>query len=95
MTFKTGSVTINAVGICSFASKFDPKPYHLDRDAVDASLFGKLCARGWHMYALMMRMLSDCVDEAGLKMIGKDNVPWLKWRMPVFDNDRRHALVTR
>ena len=42
MTFKTGSVTIDAAGIRSFAGKFDPQPYHLDRDAADASLFGGL-----------------------------------------------------
>ena len=36
MTYKTGSVTIDAAGIRSFAIKFDPQPYHLDRDAVDA-----------------------------------------------------------
>ena len=42
LTYKTGSVTIDAEGIRSFASKFDPQPYHLDRDAVDASLFDGL-----------------------------------------------------
>ena len=42
MTFKTGSVTIDAAGIRSFASKFDPQPYHLDRDPADASLFDGL-----------------------------------------------------
>ena len=39
MIFKTGSVTIDAAGIRSFASKFDPQPYHLDRDAADGSFF--------------------------------------------------------
>ena len=42
MTYKAGGVTIDAAGIRSFASKFDPQPYHLDRDAVDASLFDGL-----------------------------------------------------
>ena len=36
MTFKTGSVTIDAAGIRSFASKFDPQPYHLDRNPADS-----------------------------------------------------------
>ena len=94
MTFKTGSVNIVAGGICSFPSEFDPQPYHLNRDAAHVLLFGGLCASCWHMCALMMRMLSDCVDEAGLKMIGNDNVPWLKWRMPVFENDRLHAVIS-
>ena len=65
MTFTTGSITIDAAEIRSFARKFDPQPYHLDRDAADASLFGGLCASGWHVCALMMRMLSDCLDDAG------------------------------
>ena len=42
MTFKTGNVTIDAAGIRSFASKFDPQPYHLDSDPADASLFDGL-----------------------------------------------------
>ena len=43
MIFKTGSVTIDAAGIRSFASKFDPKPYHLDRDIVRKRL-AHVCA---------------------------------------------------
>lgn len=93
MTFTTGSITIDAHAIRSFAQKFDPQPYHLDRDVADASLFGGLCASGWHVCALMMRMLSDCFDAAGLEMIGNDNVPWLKWRIPVFENDTLRAEI--
>lgn len=94
MTFTTGSITIDAAEIRSFARKFDPQPYHLDRDAADASLFGGLCASGWHVCALMMRMLSDCLDEAGFVMLGNDNVPWLQWRTPVFENDILRATVS-
>ena len=42
MIFKTGSVTIDAAGMRRFASKFDPQPYHMDRDPADASLFDGL-----------------------------------------------------
>jgi acyl dehydratase len=94
MTFTTGSITIDAAEIRSFARKFDPQPYHLDRDAADASLFGGLCASGWHVCALMMRMLSDCLDDAGFVMLGNDNVPWLQWRTPVFENDILRATVS-
>ena len=94
MTLTTGSITIVATEIRSFARKFDPQPYHLDREAADASLFGGLCASGWHVCALMMRMLSDCLDDAGFVMLGNDNVPWLQWRMPVFENDVLRATVS-
>jgi acyl dehydratase len=49
---ETGSVTLNAADIRVFAEKFDPQPYHLDREAADASLFGGLCASGWHVSTL-------------------------------------------
>ncbi len=49
---KTGSVTLEAADIRVFAAKFDPQPYHLDRDAGKDSLFGGLCASGWHVSAL-------------------------------------------
>lgn len=39
---ETGSLTLHAPEIRSFAQKYDPQPYHLDRDAAEASLFGGL-----------------------------------------------------
>lgn len=57
--FLTGSMKMEATDIRSFAKKFDPQPYHLDREAGEASLFGGLCASGWHVTAVMMKLVSD------------------------------------
>ena len=54
---ETGLLNIDAPGIRGFAQKFDPQPYHLDRDAAEASLFGGLCASGWHVSAMMMKLI--------------------------------------
>lgn len=56
-TFVTGSVTVTAEDIRTFARQFDPQPFHLDEVAAADSLFGGLAASGWHTAALTMRLL--------------------------------------
>jgi acyl dehydratase len=41
--------------IIAFARQFDPQPFHLDEEAARASLFGALCASGWHTAAHFIR----------------------------------------
>jgi acyl dehydratase len=94
MVFTTQAISIDAPAIREFARQFDPQPYHLDREAAEASLFGGLCASGWHVCAVMMRLLSDCMAESGVALVGNDQVPWLQWRKPVFEGDLISATIT-
>lgn len=91
---ETGSLTLNAPEIRSFAEKYDPQPYHLDRDAAEASLFGGLCASGWHMTALMMKLISDQLDAESIPLLGTGEVSWLEWYRPAFEGDSLSARVT-
>lgn len=91
---ETGSLTLNATDIRSFAEKYDPQPYHLDREAAEASLFGGLCASGWHMSALMMKLVSDRLEEENIPLVGTGEVSWLEWYRPAFDGDSLSARVT-
>ena len=91
---ETGSVTLNAADIRVFAEKFDPQPYHLDREAADASLFGGLCASGWHVSALTMKLVSDKLESEQIPLIGSGEVSWLEWYRPAFDGDCLSAHVT-
>jgi acyl dehydratase len=50
-----GSHTFARDEIVSFASAFDPQPFHLDEAAAKASLFGALCASGWHTVLFAVR----------------------------------------
>lgn len=45
--------------IKTFASEFDPQPFHLDEAAAKASIFGGLAASGWHTAAVTMRLVVD------------------------------------
>jgi acyl dehydratase len=91
---ETGSVTLNAADIRVFAEKFDPQPYHLDREAADASLFGGLCASGWHVSAITMKLVSDKLESERIPLIGSGEVTWLEWHRPAFDGDCLSAHVT-
>lgn len=91
---ETGSVTLNAADIRVFAAKFDPQPYHLDREAADASLFGGLCASGWHVSALMMKLVSDTLEVEKMPLVGSGEVSWIEWYRPAFDGDCLTAHMT-
>ncbi len=92
--FETQPITITRRDILEFAAEFDPQPYHLDPDAADASIFGGLCASGWHVTAVMMRLLTDRFVEAGIDLLGSSGVSRLRWRKPVFAEDALTANIT-
>jgi acyl dehydratase len=54
-TLELGSHTFGRDEIIGFAREFDPQPFHLDEAAAKASLFGALCASGWHTAAYSIR----------------------------------------
>ena len=85
---------ISVQEIKHFAATFDPQPYHLDRDAAKESLFGGLCASGWHVCAIMMRLLSDTMEQDSIQFLGNEEIPGLKWLLPVFEDDQVQADIT-
>ena len=54
-----GRCTFTAEDIKSFASRYDPQPFHLDEAAAERSHFGALCASGWHTACVWMRLLIE------------------------------------
>ena len=81
-----GAMPVTDEAVSAFAQQFDPQPFHLDEAAAEASLFGRLCASGWHTCAMAMRMMCDgyLLQSASLGSPGIDNLRWLK---PVFPGD--------
>jgi acyl dehydratase len=66
--------------IVTFATEFDPQPFHVDPEAAKDSEFKGLIASGWHTIAMTCRMFSDnFMNEAALiGGIGADGIRWLK-----------------
>ena len=85
-----GGYVVTAEEIIDFATKFDPQPFHLSEEAGKASLFGGLCASGWHTCAMTMRMMCDefLLETASLGSPGLENIRWIK---PVRPGDTLHV----
>jgi acyl dehydratase len=81
-----GSISATREDIIAFARQFDPQPFHLDDEAAKASVFGGLCASGWHTCSMAMRLMvtNFLQDTASLGSPGLEGIKWLK---PVFPDD--------
>jgi acyl dehydratase len=90
-----GSVTPTAEEIIDFATRFDPQPFHLDAEAAKQSLFGSLCASGWHTCAMAMRLTVDNFLRHSTSL-GSPGLESLKWLKPVYPGDTlslKHTIL--
>ncbi|MBS7545780.1 MaoC/PaaZ C-terminal domain-containing protein [Ancylobacter oerskovii] len=94
----SGRYVVGREEIVAFARKYDPNPLHLDDAAAGASAVGGLCASGWHICAIAMRLLVDGV-LANADCLGSPGVDEARFLAPVRPGTvlslRRHILETR
>jgi acyl dehydratase len=72
--------------IIDFAIEFDPQPMHLDEAAGRDSMLKGLAGSGWHLCALMMRMLCDGF-MGRTASLGSPGVNELRWLVPLRPGD--------
>src|SRR6185312_2410256 len=84
--YKTGRLRIEGDRIKSFASEFDPQPYHLDDDVARSTIFACLAASGWHTAAATMRLMveGDLKPAGGIIGLGFEE---FRWPTPVRPGD--------
>ncbi|MEX0298929.1 MAG: MaoC family dehydratase [Kordiimonas sp.] len=82
-----GSYKVSKEEIIEFAGKYDPQPFHLNEEFAKHSVFGGLCASGWHTCSMMMRMMVDRMMETGLAGLGSPGLDKVAWKKPVFPDD--------
>ena len=92
-TSHSPAIALDEQSIIDFAQNFDPQPYHLDRDAADASIFGGLCASGWQVGALASRLTGEALMSAGIPYITTTQVNQLRWLRPTFVDDQLIAHI--
>ena len=81
-----GTISPSREEIIAFASKFDPQPFHLDDAAGEASVFGGLCASGWHTCAMAMRlMVTNFLSQTS--SLGSPGLENIRWTKPVYPGD--------
>lgn len=96
-TVELGRHTFTADEIKAFARKFDPQPFHIDEAAAKQSLFGALCASGWHTASVYtgLNIRARQQRESEIAAAGETIARWgpspgfkdLKWLKPVFAGD--------
>ncbi len=91
-TYATGTATITADEIKSFAAQFDPQPFHLDEQAAARSIYGGLIASGWHTVCVFMRLFADGLLNRSAAM-GSPGVDQLRWLRPVRPGDTLDARI--
>lgn len=83
--------------IVEFAREFDPHFFHTDPELAKQSLFGGLCASGWHVCAAAMKCnvanifsQNEAIRAAGgtpPRLGPSPGIRNLKWLKPVFAGD--------
>ena len=86
-TATLGSHTVTEEEILAFAKKYDPQPFHLDREAAKRSIFGGLIASGWHSCAIMMRLSVEHMRTEQLAGVGSPGIDSCRWLKPVRPGD--------
>ena len=86
--FRSQPYAIDTTQIKSFASQFDPQPFHLDEELAKRTFFGELVASGWHVAAITMRLLvASAPIEGGLVGAGAE----IRWLRPTRPGDTLQA----
>ena len=81
-----GSRTVTEQEIVTFATEFDPQPFHVDHDAAGASIFGGVIASGWHTCSMMMRIVVDGLMASAASM-GSPGLEKVRWILPLRAGD--------
>jgi len=92
-----GSYTFEPDDIIGFAKQFDPQRFHVDAEAAKDSLFGALCASGWHTASVWMKQMvghRSRIRENALahgarpaRLGPSPGFTDLKWLKPVYAGD--------
>jgi acyl dehydratase len=99
-----GSYLFTADDIIRYAKRFDPQPFHVDPEAARQTLFGGLCASGWHTCSVWMRTFMDHWQKETATLLRDGLQPpklgpsagfkKLQWLRPVFAGDTVTFFVT-
>lgn len=84
--YEYGSIIVSEAEILDFAERYDPQPFHVDRDLALVGPFGGLIASGFHTSALFMRLFADHYLSR-VASLGSPGIDELRWTIPVRPGD--------
>jgi acyl dehydratase len=81
-----GPCHVSREEILEFAGEYDPQPMHLDEEAASKTMLKGLSGSGWHLCAVMMRMMFDSFIGRAASL-GSPGVNELRWVAPLRPGD--------
>ena len=85
------SVRMEAADIAAFARRFDPHPAHLSEEGARSTMFGRMCASGWHTAAVTNSLLFATLRIAGGG--AGSGIEKFRWLRPVYPGDELRVEV--
>ena len=79
-----GSYEFTAERIMEFARDFDPQFFHLDAERAKNSVFGGLCASGWHISAAMMKCNVAFIKAQAKALMAEGKIAAQAWPLARF-----------
>jgi acyl dehydratase len=89
---EAGSYRLDEAAIIEYATRFDPQPFHTDREAAEDSQWGGIIASGFHTCAIAMRLIADSILH-GSGSCGSPGLEYVKWPAPVYGGDTLRLQV--
>jgi acyl dehydratase len=81
-----GPYHVSREEMLEFAAEYDPQPMHLDEEAANKSMLKGLSGSGWHLSAIVMRMMFDGFIGRTASL-GSPGVNEMRWAAPLRPGD--------
>lgn len=84
--------TITEAEIIDYAFRYDPQPFHMDKEAATGHMYGGLIASGFLTCSVAFRlfMMTNPFGDASL---GSPGIDQLRWLLPVRPGDTIRVVV--
>lgn len=90
--YHLGRQTLSEEEIISFATRYDPQPFHIDPEAASQSIYGGVIASGWQTACVFTRLFVDGLLNRSAAM-GSPGLDELRWLKPVRPGETLTASV--
>jgi acyl dehydratase len=90
--FRAGPRPVTEEEIIEFARRYDPQPFHIDKQRAAASRWGGVISSGWMTCSIGMELAVRVLD--GADSIGSPGVEQLQWEKPVRPGDVLSLCIT-